>query len=472
MAETREEIYRKIAESSVRSGLGFFAGAGFSMALCGEDEPALGWGALVESCAEKMGATEELAEIIDNDFSLGMGYPEISSKMSRVYAENNNIPKEEFQQNMKSIIAKATFWLPTLENRNRYAEYMKEIDPSFFITTNYDQVVESILDGKGYSLDPGDDFISPKHKIPVYHMHGSRLNPQNIIIFQEDYVSLFRPNDYRQIKLALTIRESTTIILGYGLGDMNVLSAIDWAENYYRTSNTEQVKADIYQIVRKTGDEIKEPYPWNGTNIKVLEVADITEFMEALLPYIEEVKAEDKANQQEIDDILTKINVTGTDYFLEQTEETLQEIKSLVTHEKAKHLTVDLFEFIEVYGASYEEEFVKAKTTKGAFSRYATSLELSLMIIDQYDDLNDMHPNLFSVILNNLDSVLKWAGPVSDIGKSWKADRMWKNHDFSEQNLRLINDSAVYRELKELARYSERSLDQLVIKEIAEMEEC
>jgi len=48
------------------------------------------------------------------------------------------------------------------------------------------------------------------------------------IIVQEDYVGQFRPTEYRQIKMALMIKESTMLIIGYGLGDVNVLTALDW----------------------------------------------------------------------------------------------------------------------------------------------------------------------------------------------------------------------------------------------------
>ena len=53
----------------------------------------------------------------------------------------------------------------------------------------------------------------------MFHLHGVRTNPKEIIIAQEDYITLFRPSEYRQMKLALTIKESTTLFLGYGLGE-------------------------------------------------------------------------------------------------------------------------------------------------------------------------------------------------------------------------------------------------------------
>lgn len=447
-----EQIYRKIAESSVRDGIGFFVGAGFSRALCeNPEEQALGWGELIEHCENKLksqknDSTEKKKQVI------GRSYPEIASDMCRTVAKNTGQSIQETQKGIKEIIAQTTYWLPSEEKRLEYSDYMKILQPDFFITTNYDQVIESILDGRGYPLDSEADLTSPKSKIPVYHMHGSRLNAEGIIIFQEDYVSLFRPNDYRQIKLALTIRESTTVILGYGLGDMNVLSAIDWAENYYQNSTHTQSKADIYQVVRKSDNLVQGLEDESNSSIHVLEVDDISEFMEKLTKEIEIVREEDKANQDEIDHIIKNIKETGDTYFSDGSEEYVQEIKKLVNFEKESHLIVDLLDFIEVYDKGYQKVFRDARTISGNFEKYAESLKMPLAIMDQYEDLNQMHPNLFSVIMNHLNCVMEWMGPRSERGKSWKAYELWMGYSISDNNLQIIQENADYRGLDKLRK--------------------
>jgi len=59
-----------------------------------------------------------------------------------------------------------------------------------------------------------------KGRIPCYHLHGVRTAPQSLVVTEEDYVRLFRPADYRQTKLATLLKESVTLVLGYGLGDV------------------------------------------------------------------------------------------------------------------------------------------------------------------------------------------------------------------------------------------------------------
>ncbi len=68
-----------------------------------------------------------------------------------------------------------------------------------------------------YPLSPDDQLVAPKGVIPVYHLHGIRTNPDSIIITQEDYIELFRPNQYRQQKLSLTLKESVMATFPNGL---------------------------------------------------------------------------------------------------------------------------------------------------------------------------------------------------------------------------------------------------------------
>lgn len=37
--------------------------------------------------------------------------------------------------------------------------------------------------------------------IPIYHIHGVCNIPDSIVITNEDYAYMFRPNDYRQARL-------------------------------------------------------------------------------------------------------------------------------------------------------------------------------------------------------------------------------------------------------------------------------
>jgi hypothetical protein len=220
-------------------------GAGFSKAVLNEPmmKIALSWEELLEQAAKKLGVRYEEID------KVGVGYPDIASAICKAHSNAVAGKYESSLSKLKREIAALTAWYPDQRKRDIFANYLQDLCPAWIITTNYDLVIEGLLTGRSMPLGPNDSLSSRKGIIPVFHLHGRRTNPEEIIIAQEDYVTLFRPTEYRQIKLALTIKESTTVLIGYGLGDVNVLTALDWSRNVFKAAET-TYQSDVIQILR------------------------------------------------------------------------------------------------------------------------------------------------------------------------------------------------------------------------------
>ena len=270
---SREEAIKFLSESSMFGNLGLFIGAGFSKAVMnsGLDQIALSWDQLLEKASGKLEV--DYAEI----WKEGVGYPDVASSICIKHSEDKGGTYKDALSKLKREIAMLTGWYPDKENREKFSNYLESLAPSWVITTNYDLIIESLMTGQCVPLGPDESLSAPQGQVPVYHLHGIRTNPEGIIISQEDYVSLFRPNEYRQIKLALTIKESTTLLLGYGLGDVNVLTAIDWSRNVF-FSKQENYPHDVIQILR-TSNPKEEPYR-DRNGILILETSDLTKFFD------------------------------------------------------------------------------------------------------------------------------------------------------------------------------------------------
>lgn len=273
---TREEVLLHISKSSSYGNLGLFVGAGFSKAVMNRkhDEVALSWGQLLVLVSKQMGVSYK-----EKAFS-GIGYPEIASIICQRYSVENDCSYQKSVTILKREVASLTGWYPNKKSRDIYSKYFEALDPKWIITTNYDLIIESLLTGKSVTLGPEDSLSSPQDLIPVYHLHGVRSNPDGIVICQEDYVALFRPNEYRQIKLALTIKESTTVLIGYGLGDVNVLTAIDWSKNVFSEGNANYPN-DVIQLLHSHNPK-EQPYRDNN-GILVVELSDLKSFFESFL---------------------------------------------------------------------------------------------------------------------------------------------------------------------------------------------
>ena len=121
--------------------------------------------------------------------------------------------------------------------------------------------------------------------IPVIHLHGICSRPDDIIITNEDYVKVNRPGDYWQQRLPFLLKESCIVMIGYGLGDMNVLTALDWAKNVYTNDNGFDRDSPIIQIVYKEKNSEKESND-DENNIRIIETDDLENFFRELSEYM------------------------------------------------------------------------------------------------------------------------------------------------------------------------------------------
>jgi hypothetical protein len=201
----------------MRGSLGLFVGTGFSMAACGPGR-APDFLNLLREVAHRL----EI-EWDENDARFHRrSLPQIASLLVALVAEQQAIDRLKAEEKLKEAICLISDLKPS--NLSMGA-LLAGLDLAWVVTTNYDLVLESLLDN-AESLLASQPFVARYGGLPVYHLHGHRHFPDSIRITEEDYVRMVGPLDYQRLKLPLLMLESTTLILGYALGDMNVRSAM------------------------------------------------------------------------------------------------------------------------------------------------------------------------------------------------------------------------------------------------------
>jgi hypothetical protein len=440
---TREEALAFLATSAIYGNLGLFVGAGLSKAVLSDESGpvALSWGELLDKTAQKMGVDYESVK------KIGLSYPEIASSICTAHAgKTGNAFKDSLRQ-LKQEIVELTSWYPTQAQREKYSHYLVAIAPSWIITTNYDLVLESLLTGKSIPLGPNDSLSSPKSIVPVFHLHGVRTNPDEIIIAQEDYVALFRPSEYRQIKLALTIKESTTLFLGYGLGDVNVLTALDWSRNVFK-GEQQNYPNDVVQVLRK---ENPSEVPYRDRNgILIIEAAELSDFFEEFLEARNTLDEKEKAEQARLNKLSEKLNSPDTstiDSFIDDLAYRTTMLK--VLSKFSIHLIAGFVSFLN----KCIDETWKRSVPSGAFEGYNQNLTIILDILTAFP-LQNFPPALFQTAAYGLERVAYYVG--SEWGKSWAAHKTWESRKGELT-------SEIVRELRSVAeQYNYWHLQQLL----------
>ena len=409
---SRAEVLAFISRSASYGNLGTFIGAGFSKAVLndGLNDIALSWGELLAAVARSLDVN------YDEIRKEGVSFPEIASRICEVHSQIRDIEYQKAVRRVKREIASQTSWYPDKDQRKAYSDYMSMLDCSWIITTNYDLVIESLLTGASMPLGPNDSLTAPAGVVPVFHLHGVRTNPDEIIIAQEDYVGLFRPTEYRQIKLALMIKESTMLILGYGLGDVNVLTALDWSKNVFK-GEPKSYPNEVIQIVRKNNPR-EDPYR-DRNSIIVLEVNSLQSFFEEYAV----IRAGELEKYKEIRHNLTKLSEeldrpgeSMIEKFIDDETYRAQVLKTLSTFPN------DLVSgFISFINRCIDETWERSKPS-GAFQGYADNLSMILDILTTFS-IKQIPPALFETTAYALQRVGYFVGDSP--GQSFEANRVW-----------------------------------------------
>ncbi len=233
-----EDVLREVVKAANDDHLLLFFGTGFSRAVLRYGfqtrkskycQPILGWVDLLEKITSKLKLDfdrfKHLPQMIDLDC------PAIATGIAKKIGKNGSLK-------IKESAAQQTMWIPRRAQCKEIGDILRKLNPTAIVTTNYDEVIEGLLGDDCKSLASKDEVQVPMRvKIAVWHFHGSRNDPTNIVLTREDYLDFFRPGNYAQTKLSQLLHDNFTLFVGYSLSDINLLAALDWAQNVYRTTN-------------------------------------------------------------------------------------------------------------------------------------------------------------------------------------------------------------------------------------------
>lgn len=419
MITTKKELFQTICNAARLGTLGFFVGAGFSKALLLNNSKfiAYRWGELLEHCCEKLDVNKSIME----DYC---SYPDLASKICKAYAENSDITYGEAVKKFKHIVCELTNTYPELTQRENYEKWFKTISPAWIATTNYDTLIESVLGGTALSIAPNGYFCNINGMTPVFHIHGICSEPDGIIITSEDYTYMFRPNDYRQARLPFLMKESCVLMIGYGLGDINVITAVDWANNVYTNVND----GYDFPIIQLLYSENPKPDPYiNQDNVILYEIGNLDIFFAELSEFMK------KYNEEYIKK--EKLVLDHISYMVEADEET---IKKFIDNEE--NIRTSFFSFFSElepeFGYAYNPFFLfvrrvmleldKMARPSGAFVAYDIKLRIILDIFCKIP-FKKIPASFRGMLAEELNSVAGYIDPAGRhiSGNSYSATDSW-----------------------------------------------
>jgi len=406
---TKLELFQIISNAADYGNICLFVGAGFSKAVFEETtiKPPT-WLELLQKIYTEKNIRFDESEL------LGKSCPEIASYLvSKMMSFDENLKYEDAIKSLKTIVCREVQYIPNENECKTFAPLLKAFNPEYIITTNYDLVLEAILPDIGYPLAPTDCLKSPRKYVPIYHLHGICQTPSSIVITNEDYIQLFRPNDYRLEKLALIMKESTVIFLGYAIGDQNVKTSIDWANNIYKGLDVENAKK--IQIVYKSNPSNEVYEIGNMMTIETNKLSLLlNEFYEFRENKISEAKKESD-NLLKLREAYLSGDKTLIDAFISD------ENKRKIIIKKSLDNRVDLLVPFQFFLKNvYNQCWINARP-KGAFKAYndMTKIILDLLIV-----MDLRNPSFFITVANEFSKFAEYIGNKY-YGQSFSAAETW-----------------------------------------------
>jgi SIR2-like domain len=402
-----------IAYTSLQGSLGLFAGTGLSRAATGNRAPT--FEQLLVQLALRLGLTPDLG--VAPQYSR-KSLPQIASQLLTDFSRT--IPSGNPSQRFREEIAQLCHFMPDPVAAGQLAPGMQAMTPAWIITTNYDLIIECLIESSNTVL-PNQPLSPNPNRVPVYHLHGTRQNPPTIKITEEDYVGLIGPIDYQRLKLPLLLLESTTLVLGYGLGDINVRAAVAWA-NSFRGERGLQLEPWQGRIVQALHSTYPNPYPYQGPNGEIIiEISDIATFLQELA-----------AVRQGMEQALSGVRASISAFLLDPNN------PIAVATNAAKRIeflaivrnTVSFCDpgaLVRFVDSALSPIWLQA-TRLLQFSYYADYLNLLIDILETLT-LSTCRPSVLSYLADALGRVAQYIDPKKAPGTAFQATDDWlKNH--------------------------------------------
>ncbi len=243
------ELLDDIFDHMQQGNLSVFTGAGLSVASGYVD-----WKKLLSPISNSM------------HLSLNNDLPELAQFYMNMHGRQklNDIIYKEFMKahsNNDNVI-----WLAKLP--------IKE-----YWTTNYDDVLEKVLEAQGKEVDviiqqESIKYHNPNNEVVVYKMHGDKKYPDSVVLTKQDYQNYDLDRDLFTKLLSIGLVSRTFLFVGFSFKDPNLERILSIAKNSLKSGSTRR----HYCFMRKV--QIKDYIDNNATDATSIDSA-VKEFIEA-----------------------------------------------------------------------------------------------------------------------------------------------------------------------------------------------
>ena len=147
------------------------------------------------------------------------------------------------------------------------------------ITTNFDTALTDFVIPDARVLVEGGPVSQVNTQGSIYHVHGRVSHPESLVLTIQDYFRFLRVETYFSRKLFTLLQESTVVVLGYSLGDVNLNAILNEAK---RTRAASYQRAQIFYVSRDLVDRDMRDFYFETYGIEVVDGTEIDTALAAI----------------------------------------------------------------------------------------------------------------------------------------------------------------------------------------------
>lgn len=135
---------------------------------------------------------------------------------------------------------------------NKEVLELKKTSPAAIITTNYDEMLETIY-GDEYSVHIGQNSLLTNVLDgigEIYKIHGCVTVSESIVITKDDYDNFFKKSVYLNSKLLTLFLEYPIVFLGYSINDRNVISILSTIYETLPNTKVKELESRMWFVTR------------------------------------------------------------------------------------------------------------------------------------------------------------------------------------------------------------------------------
>ncbi|WP_294205388.1 SIR2 family protein [uncultured Chryseobacterium sp.] len=423
--------YLDLSASLYTKTLTLFVGTGFSKYMT--DGKAPSWLELLVECTKKVDKKDILLNQLFNFDSSGNPKEAIydlticAQILEIEYKKEKKDIKEAIAEIIRNTVNESTINSDKLLLVQNFFENYPDIN---IITTNYDTLFSDYIISKNSRVII-EGSTMPRINIGqnIYHIHGSILKPDSIVLTLNDYYNFQNNNNYFSRKFYTLLQETTVAILGYSLGDFNLNTILNEVKNTRKQSFR---KSDIYYINKSSIPEIISKFYNLTYGIKTIEEQQIDEFFgEISKAYNKGKELIDSAN-----DLLDVIN--GKSHFVDDFLKLRIALPTILMQASSLGIETNNEDFLNVLLdiLNKKKEFTHEDN---AWPQYECLADWLIEVASSIEIKDSIIENKFCDLVKYS---FKYSSRVKYKGYSWYAWKQWnlKWHEMKIDNQIMLED--------------------------------